>query len=726
VTRDTQWGGFDLERETREIAAACRLPEPKVRSAATLLAAGNTIPFIARYRKERTGGLDEAALRAVEDAVAYFRDLAERKGTILKTIEEQGKLDDALRRQILDCRDKKELEELYLPYKPKRRTRAAIARERGLEPLAALLAAQVNPGASREEILLPYVRPEADVPDADAAIRGACDILAETWADDLELRGVAREVMAKGALASQVRREWAGKPSKFETYYDRREPLDKVPSHRFLAMRRGEAEKVLKVAIEFDDQAVIRRLTGRLVTNPLFLFRDELVAAVADCCGRLLFPSLEAAILSEMKETADVEAIGVFSQNLRELLLAAPAGPRVVMGIDPGFRTGCKVAVVDGTGKFLQSTAIYPTPPHNKTAEAEKSLLDLIDRHGVELIAIGNGTASRETDAFVASLLRGSGRKAAKVSVSESGASIYSASETARAEFPELDVTVRGAISIARRLQDPLAELVKIDPKSIGVGQYQHDVNQPKLHKALDREVESCVNRVGVDLNTASAQLLSYVSGIGPKLAEAILHRRNEQGPFAGRRELRAVPRLGGNAFEQSAGFLRVRGGHEPLDNSAVHPESYYLVEKMAAAAGTTPAALMGNAVSIRRLDPRQFVDERAGLPTIEDIFRELEKPGRDPRQEFRVAKFADGVQEISDLGEGMILEGVVTNVTRFGAFVDVGVHQDGLVHISELDRRFVNDPAEVVAVGDIVRVKVLQIDAERKRIALSRKQALS
>lgn len=718
---------FDLEARIKDIAAACRLPEGKVRSAAVLLEEGNTIPFIARYRKERTGGLDEAVLRAIEDAIGAARELIDRKNTILRTIAEQGKLDDALRRRIVDCRDKKELEEIYLPYKPKRRTRATIARERGLEPLAAFLMRQVNPEPrmSREEVLRPYVRPEEDVPDGEAALRGACDIVAEQWADDADVRGLVREATKQGHLVSQARREWAGKPGKFEMYYDHREPLAKVPSHRYLAMRRGEAEEVLRVGMVLDDEALVRRITARLITNPAFLFRQELAETVADSYLRLVFPSVEAAVLSEMKESADAEAIQVFSENLRQLLLAAPAGQRVVLGIDPGFRTGCKVAVVDATGKFLENAAIYPTPPHNKTAEAADILRSLIDRHGVDLIAIGTGTASRETDAFVAAMLPSLDRKVAKVSVNESGASIYSASDVAREEFPNLDVTVRGAISIARRLQDPLAELVKIDPKSIGVGQYQHDVNQTQLRKALDREVESCVNLVGVDLNTASLQLLSYVSGIGPKLAKSILVYRDGHGAFSNREALRDVPRLGGKAFQQSAGFLRVRGGTHALDNSAVHPESYYLVERMAQAVACTPKSLIGNTAVIQKIDARQFVDDRAGLPTIEDILRELEKPGRDPRQEFRVARFAEGVHELADLREGMILEGVVTNVTRFGAFVDIGVHQDGLIHISELDRQFVKDPSEVVAVGDILRVKVLQIDTERRRIALSRKQAL-
>jgi protein Tex len=716
---------FELETEIGSIAKACSLPETKVRPAAALLDEGNTIPFIARYRKERTGGLDEAALRAIEDTIGALRELAERKNTILKAIREQDKLTDALRKTILACQDKKELEEIYLPYKLKRRTRATMARERGLEPLAEILKRQVNPGGSRQEVLRPYICPERDVPDGEAALHGACDIVAEGWADDLQVRGQVRESMRHGVLASQVRKEWVGKPSKFEAYYDRREPWAKIPSHRYLAVRRGEAEEVLRVGIEIDEESVIRRLTGRLVTNPSFLFRRELVETVADCCRRLLFPSIEASLLAEMKETADEEAIRVFSQNLRELLLAAPAGPQVVMGIDPGFRTGCKVAVVDATGKFLENTTIYPTAPHNKTDEAAKILLKLIGQFGVTLIAIGTGTASRETGSFVADMLQQCGHHVDQVSVNESGASIYSASDVARAEFPDLDLTVRSAISIARRLQDPLAELVKIDPKSIGVGQYQHDVNQIKLRKALDREVESCVNLVGVDLNTASVPLLGYVSGVGPKLAEAIFQYRNTHGAFTSRDALLGVPRLGSKVFQQSAGFLRVRGGPQPLDNSAVHPESYYLVEKMARSVGAVPETLVGNPTMVHQLDPRQFVDEHAGLPTIEDLLRELEKPGRDPRQVFRAPKFAEGLHDITDLREGMILEGVVTNVTRFGAFVDIGVHQDGLIHISELDQQFVRDPLEVIAVGDLVRVKVLQADAERKRISLSRKQAV-
>ena len=716
---------FRLDEAMAYVTDATQLSPQSVRGAVELLDDGNSIPFIARYRKERTGAVDEAGLRAIEDALTYYRDLCTRKETVLKTIDEQGLLSDGLKAQILATRDRQELEELYLPYKPKRRTRATIARERGLAPLAEILASQENPAESRDEILAPFIRPDADVPDAEAALAGACDIVAEGWAEDRETRAFVREQARRGEVTAKVRRAHKGKPSKFEQYYDYREPLSRIPSHRFLAIRRGEAEGVLTLGLAVENEEVVERLRGRLLRNSHFMFRAELSNAIDDSYRRLLFPAAETELLADLKEIADEEAIEVFSQNLRELLLAAPAGTRSVLGIDPGFRTGCKVVVVDGTGKFLENATIFPTPPRNNTTEAKATLLRLIDRHQVDLVAIGNGTASRETSAFVNGVLKECERQVAKIVVSEAGASIYSASDLAREEFPDLDLTVRGAISIARRLQDPLAELVKIDPKSIGVGQYQHDVNQSKLRKALDREVESCVNRVGVDLNTASAQLLSYVAGIGGKLGESIVRYRDENGEFSSRKQLLKVPRLGARAFEQCAGFLRVRGGREPLDGSAVHPESYYVVERMADNAGVPAATLVGDAQALRSLQAADYVDERFGLPTIEDILSELEKPGRDPRKEFVVPDFRDEITEVSDLKEDMILEGVVTNVTRFGAFVDVGVHEDGLVHISELDRKYVRDPTEVVAVGDIIKVKVLSVDVERKRIALSRKQTL-
>jgi uncharacterized protein len=716
---------FNLDTSIREIADTCRAPQQGVRGAVELFEDGQSIPFIARYRKERTGGLDESVLRAIEDSLIGLKELADRKATILKTIEEQGLLTPALRAAIFGTKERRELEELYLPYKPKRRTRAGIARERGLEPLAKILRRQANPGGSNDEILAPFVAASADLPDAESALRGACDILAEEWADDREIRELTRETTRRGTIVSKVKTAWKGKPSKFETYYDFREPVARVPSHRFLAIRRGQTEGVLQARIEVDEKSLVGKLTPRLVRRTDFLFRVALEETVGDCVSRLLLPSIESAELTELKEAADDEAIAVFGQNLRELLLASPAGPRAVLGIDPGFRTGCKVAVVDATGKFLEHTTIYPTPPRSDTEKAKRTLLELAQRHSVELIAIGNGTASRETDAFVADVLKETGDAVAKVTVSESGASIYSASDVARAEFPDLDLTVRGAISIARRLQDPLAELVKVDPKTIGVGQYQHDVNQTKLRRALDREVESCVNRVGVDLNTASAQLLSHVAGIGPKLGESIVKHRETNGRFESRRDVLAVPRLGAKAMTQAAGFLRIRDGLEPLDNSAVHPESYYVVKAMARTAKVSPQELIGNSPLLVQLEPSAYVDEKVGLPTVEDILAELEKPGRDPRKAFAVAQFAEGVHEISDLKEGMILEAVITNVTRFGAFADLGVHQDGLIHVSELDRKFVHDPADVVTVGDIVKVKILKVESERKRIALSRKQAM-
>lgn len=721
---DPSFDCFDLDKTVAAIAAALGVSENQVRAAIELLEEGNTIPFIARYRKEATRGLDEIALRAIEDAFGKAQELAGRKATILKTIHEQGQLTDELRRQIEVCDDKKVLEDLYLPFKPKRRTRATIARERGLQPLAEILLRQERLGKSRSEVLRPFVAPEKEVPDEAAALQGACDIVAEQWSENANTRAwLAKHAAQSGHVVSKVKRGKQEEAAKFEMYLDHQEPCKRIPSHRFLAMQRGEAEGVLRVGITLDDDFVGRRLKQDLVRNPQFEFHKDLLATVDDCYERLLLPATESAVLQELKERADEEAIGVFAKNLRELLLAPPAGPKVTIGIDPGFRTGCKVAVIDGTGKYLANTTVYPTPPHNDVGKAADVLKDLILRFDARLIAIGNGTASRETDAFVTKVLRLEKLDVTKVMVSESGASIYSASEAAAKEHPDLDVTVRGALSIARRLQDPLAELVKIDPKAIGVGQYQHDVNQPQLKKALDREVESCVNSVGVDVNMASASLLSYVAGIGPKLAEGIVTYRNANGRFDTRRQICKVPKLGPKAFEQAAGFLRIRDGSLPLDNSAVHPESYAVVERMAESLGVGTSQLVGNAGLASRLKAEEFVDGQVGLPTVRDILSELAKPGRDPRSEFKVASFAEDVHDLEDLREGMILEGVVTNVTRFGAFVDVGVHQDGLIHISELDRTFVKDPSDVVSVGDVVRVKVLEVDLGRRRIALSRKQ---
>jgi uncharacterized protein len=722
---------FDLEQSVQAIAADVSVAEDRVRAAVELLDDGNTLPFIARYRKEATGGLDETELRRIDDALARARDLASRKDTILRTIDQQGQLTDALRQQILECQDKRRLEDLYLPFKPKRRSRAAVARQRGLQPLADVLLRQQTLGQPRSRVLQPYVDPERDVPDTSAAIAGACDIVAEQWSEDAQLRRrLSEQANEFGRVHSQVKRGKKEDGAKFEMYFDHRESVKRVPSHRLLAMKRGETEGVLRVSVELDEEFVLRKLKQWLVTNRQFEFYQELLETVEDCYRRLLWPAVESATLAQLKERADDEAIQVFAQNLRELLLAAPAGPRVTIGIDPGFRTGCKVAVVDGTGKFLESRTIFPTPPRCDTAGASATLRDLITRYDVQLVAIGNGTASRETDAFVGKLLRelkadGRGDEIpVKVMVSESGASIYSASELAAREYPDLDVTVRGAISIAHRLQDPLSELVKIDPKSIGVGQYQHDVNQTLLRRSLQREVESCVNSVGVDVNLASSSLLQHVAGIGPKLAERIVEHRDTHGEFDGRQQLLEVPKLGRKAFQQAAGFLRIRDGRQPLDNSAVHPESYRVVEKMASKLGVTTSQLVGNASLVAGLQAQDFVDDTCGPLTVRDILAELPKPGRDPRSEFKVAQFAEGINELEDLTPGMVLEGVVTNVTKFGAFVDIGVHQDGLIHVSELANQFVQSPSDVVSVGDVVRVKVLDVDLQRRRIALSRRQA--
>ncbi len=715
---------FDLDQAIEQIAESLKVRRNQVRAAVELLDAGNTIPFIARYRKEATQALDETALRAVEDELGKARELAQRKATILKTIDQQGHLTAELRAQIETCSDKQTLEDIYLPFKPKRRTRATIARERGLQPLADLLLRQEKLHRSRSDVLRPYVRPDKEVPDEAAALQGACDIVAEHWSENVETRKwLVQQASEYGRVVSQVKRGKQDEAKKFEMYLDHQEPVKRVPSHRLLAMLRGEAEGLLRVGLQLDDEFVLRKLKPQLAHNPQFEFYRDLLKTAEDCYERLLLPAVESSVMQDLKERADEEAIRVFAKNLRELLLAAPAGPYVTLGIDPGFRTGCKLAVVDGTGKFVYNTTIYPTPPRNDLDGAAATLRELIARFDVRRIAIGNGTASRETDAFVSQVLESMGRDITKVMVSESGASIYSASELATREYPELDVTVRGAISIAHRLQDPLAELVKIDPKSIGVGQYQHDVNQTLLRKCLDREVESCVNSVGVDVNMASAPLLSHVAGIGPTLAQRIVEHRDAHGPFASREQLCRVPKLGKKAYEQAAGFLRIRGGKQPLDNSAVHPESYFVVEKMAAKLQLAPEQLVGNATYAGRLNAQEFVDDQVGLPTIQDILAELAKPGRDPRSEFRAASFAAGVHELEDLKPGMVLEGVITNVTHFGAFVDIGVHQDALIHISQLADAFVQDPSDVVAVGDVVRVKVLEVDLERRRIAVSRKQ---
>ena len=715
---------FDLSRTITAIASELGIAPTQVRGAVDLLSDGCTIPFIARYRKESTGGLNEVQIGAVEDALAAATELIDRKNRVLKSIFQQGVRDRELEHAIVGANDACEVDDLYLPYKGTRKTRATVARERGLDPLASILVAQVDLDTTRASILKAFVDPAHEVEDAEAALKGAADIIAERWSEDPATRAWLRDQLGRGCVKTKKKRGYDGEDHRFETFYDFREPIARLAPHRFLAMRRGESEHALSLAIDVDDAKLTAALGRRLLTNPGFMFRRELEATATDCYARLLKPSISTEVLSALREVAEKQAISVFATNLGELLLAPPASRKTILGIDPGFRTGCKVVVIDSTSKLVAHSTVYPTAPRNDVEGAERELLRLIDAHDVELIAIGNGTASRETAAFCARLERARPR-VRKVVVNESGTSIYSAGAMARGEFPDLDLTVRGAISIARRLQDPLAELVKIDPKSIGVGQYQHDVNQAQLKKALDRVVRSSVNRVGVDVNSASATLLSYVSGIGPTLARAIVAHREAAGPFATRHDLLQVPRFGAKAFEQSAGFLRVRDGAEALDATAVHPESYYIVETISRRVGCRSCDLLGNDDTLKGVDPESLVDDNLGLPTIRDILAELSRPGRDPRREYEPVRFADGVETIADVESGMRLEGIVTNVTHFGAFIDIGVHQDGLVHISELDNRFVKDPTEVVKVGDHLRVEVLEVDRRRQRIALSRKRAL-
>ena len=689
-----------------------------------LLQEGATVPFIARYRKEHTGELDEVQIRAVEEQFAYFCELEERKITVLKSIEEQGKLTPELRLRIESTRQKTEIEDLYLPYKPKRRTKATIARERGLEPLADIIAAQEMTAGTAEDAALPFVDPEKEVPDVVAALEGAGHILAERLSDSADARAVVRRLTKEqGVMTSRVASDFKEKVTKFEMYYDFQEPLKAVPSHRMLAMRRGEKDEVLCLSITAPIEQILAGLKSRLILRDS-IFKPLLERVAEDAYKRLIAPSIEVELRLESKERSDEAAIQIFARNLRELLLAPPAGGKRVLGIDPGFRTGSKLAAVDETGRFLEHVTIYPHIGEGRIPQARQDLLRLVETHAIEMIAVGNGTAGREMEIFTKETLAGAGRQIPVVSISEAGASIYSASDIAREEFPDLDLTVRGAISIARRLQDPLGELVKVDPKSIGVGQYQHDVNQNMLKKSLDGVVESCVNYVGVDLNTSSWALLAYVSGVGPALAKAITRYRDENGSFHSRKALMKVPRFGAKAFEQAAGFLRIRGGKHLLDNSAVHPERYGLVEVMAADMGVSLPQLVADQALVSRIDLKRYVSESAGLPTLNDIIEELKKPGRDPRSQFQTASFRDDIREISDLKEGMILQGAVTNVTAFGAFVDIGVHQDGLVHISHLANRYIKDPSDAVKAGQVVKVKVLSADAQRKRISLSIKEA--
>ncbi|HEX8452705.1 MAG TPA: Tex family protein [Longimicrobium sp.] len=699
------------------IATELGLRAPQVRAALELLLAGNTIPFVARYRKEATGELDEVQLRDIRDRHEYLAELDERRAAILKSIDEQGKLTPELRIAIGRAETKQALEDLYLPFKPKRRTRAIIAAERGLPPLAELLWAGRTSDAELAVAAVGFVSEERGVQTVDDALAGARDIVAERIAEDAAARARVRDlVRERGVMESRVARGKEGEASKFQDYYDFSQPVRLLPSHRILAIRRGEAEEVLTARIVAPDEEIVAGLLRRFAAG--HRAPEQMRLAVEDAYRRLLAPSVEVEVRMELKTRADEEAIAIFGQNLEALLLASPAGERSVLGVDPGFRTGCKLAVVSRTGALLATGVVYL----HQEDRFRHEIARLAAQHSVELVAVGNGTASRETDKLVREALRDvpAERRPVVVMVNEAGASVYSASDVAREEFPELDLTLRSAVSIARRLQDPLAELVKIDPKSIGVGQYQHDVSQTRLKRRLDETVESCVNRVGVEVNTASPALLSYVAGIGPTAAQRIARQRDEAGPFRSRSQLLKVPGVGPKTFEQAAGFLRVRGGDHPLDASAVHPERYALVERMAGDLRVGVKELVGNEGAIARIQPERYVGEGVGLPTLQDILAELRKPGRDPRDAFEAPAFRDDVQKIEDLREGMTLQGTVTNVVAFGAFVDVGVHQDGLVHVSELSDRYVQDPNAAARVGDRVSVRVLSVDVPRKRIALS------
>ncbi|MEM9725678.1 MAG: Tex family protein [Pseudomonadota bacterium] len=722
----------------RDVAAAVArdvgVPERQAQSAITLLDDGATVPFIARYRKEVTGGLDDTQLRLLEERLRYRRELEDRRAAILKSVDEQGKLDDALKGKLLRAESKAELEDLYLPHKPKRRTKAMIAREAGLEPLADGLLA--DPSQDPTLLAEQFIDVAKDVPDGVKALEGARQILMERFAEQPEIVGAVRERMGAEALViSNVVEGKQKAGEKFADYFDHQEPISQIAPHRALAMFRGQREEVLQIAVKLPEEveaddprafppqaAMIARIAG---LEDRGRPADKWLLDTARWTWKVkLGFRMETDLFAGVFERSEDTSIRVFADNLRDLLLAAPAGPKAVLALDPGYRTGCKVAVVDPTGKLLDTATIYPHEPQRRWDQSLAILAALAAKHSVELIAVGNGTASRETDKLAGALLKQMSeagvKGVSKAMVSEAGASVYSASEAAAKEFPDLDVSLRGAVSIARRLQDPLAELVKIDPKSIGVGQYQHDVAQPKLARALDAVVEDCVNAVGVDLNTASAPLLARVSGLSPSLAQSIVAHREENGAFKKRTELKKVPRLGAKAFEQAAGFLRIMDGAEPLDASAVHPEAYPVARRMAEAAGKPVKALIGDAKSLKGLSPQSFVDDAFGLPTVKDILAEMEKPGRDPRPAFETAAFQDGVETIGDLRPGMVLEGVVTNVAAFGAFVDVGVHQDGLVHVSAMADRFVEDPREVARPGQVVRVEVVDVDVARKRIGLT------
>ncbi|MDO9597272.1 MAG: Tex family protein [Azoarcus sp.] len=713
------------------IAEQLGVPPRQVMAAVQLLDDGATVPFISRYRKEATGGLDDTQMRTIEERLGYLRELEDRRATVIASIDEQGKLDPALRSEIESADTKQRLEDLYLPYKPKRRTKAQIAREAGIAPLAEALLA--DPTLDPELAAAPYLNAEAGFAETKAVLDGARQILMEQFAEDATLLGELRTYLHDyGQVRSAVIEGKENEGAKFRDWFDFHEPIATMPSHRALAMLRGRNEGVLRISLDVDrpDPDAAHPCEGRIAAR--FGIRNQgrpadrwLADTVRWTWSVKISVHLELDLMGKLREKAEEEAIHVFARNLKDLLLAAPAGSRTTMGLDPGIRTGVKVAVVDATGKLVDTATIYPFEPRRDRESSLAALTMLAKKHQVELIAIGNGTASRETDALAAELMqRQPELKLTRVMVSEAGASIYSASELAAREFPDVDVSLRGAVSIARRLQDPLAELVKIDPKSIGVGQYQHDLNQGKLAKSLDAVVEDCVNAVGVDVNTASAPLLARISGLNATLAGNIVEHRDANGPFRSRAALKGVPRLGPKTFEQAAGFLRVPSGDNPLDASSVHPEAYPVVERILARVQKSVRELMGNGSFLKTLNPGEFTDERFGLPTVQDILSELEKPGRDPRPEFRTATFRDGIETLKDLQPGMLLEGVVTNVTNFGAFVDIGVHQDGLVHISALSNTFVKDPHSVVKAGQVVKVKVVEVDLPRNRIALTMRLA--
>ncbi len=717
-----------LEQAIAASIASEILAQPaQVRAAIELLDGGATVPFIARYRKEVTGGLDDTQLRNLETRLTYLRELEDRRAAILSSVAEQGKLSDALRGEIEAADSKARLEDLYLPYKTKRRTRAQIAREAGLEPLADALLS--DPSLAPEAAAETFVDSERGVADAKAALEGARAILIERWGEDAALLGELRIWLAEqGQVRARLVEGKEAEGAKYSDYFDHSEPLSKIPSHRMLALLRARRESIIDVELQpgSDAEAGHAYAEARVARQAGVENRGRAADSWLQSACRLtwrakLHMHLGLDLMGQAREKAEAEAIAIFAANLKDLLLAAPAGPRVVMGLDPGIRTGVKLVIVDRTGKLVATDTLYPHEPRRQWRESLAALRMHCQRHGVELVAIGNGTASRETDKLVAELMQQQPElKLTRIVVSEAGASVYSASEIAAREFPDVDVSLRGAVSIARRLQDPLAELVKIEPKAIGVGQYQHDVNPFQLARALDATVEDCVNAVGVDLNTASSALLARVSGLSGTVAENIVAHRDQHGAFANRRALLKVARLGDKTFEQCAGFLRIQGGDEPLDASSVHPEAYPVVERIRAQCGREIRQIIGDASLLRALKPEQLTDERFGLPTVRDILKELEKPGRDPRPEFRAARFAEGIEDLRDLKPGMILEGVVTNVAAFGAFVDIGVHQDGLVHVSALSERFIKDPRDAVKAGDIVKVKVMEVDLPRKRIALS------